>query len=187
MNLRWIIVAAFVAITFSACGASNMQRVIIGEDTFLVPSERLLSANVEFLPSSQNDALRFILNPRDADSDQILVSVQSASVLCKLSGTKYSNYRGKTCDSNRKMFFRPPLHRSDVKYSGGTLWEYFDSDGIRVVTCSKGKGAGNCTADGRFMSTIFSIHFQGNRINDLSYLMNEVVDTLSKWHVQSGE
>ena len=186
MSLRWWgIVAGVAALTLSACGENNMQRIAIGRDTFEVPSERLLSSDVAFLPSSQNDALRFILNPEATGADEILVSVQDADLLCNLPGAKSPNYRGEACAGN-EQFSRTPLRRVDVEYSGGTLWEYFNSDGVRVATCSKaGDDTGLCTADGKFENTIFSIHFQDSRIDDLSALTSQVVETLNKWHVPS--
>ncbi len=180
----WGIVAGLAALTLSACGESNMQRITIGRDTFEVPSERLLSSDVAFLPSSQNDALRFILNPKDPEADQISVSVQDADVICNLAGAKSPNYRGESCGGDGKQFSRTPLRRADVEHSGGTLWEYFNSDGVRVATCSElTDGAGICTADGRFRNTIFSIQFQDSRIDDLPGLVSEVVETLAGWHV----
>lgn len=185
MSLRyWGTVAGLAVLTLSACGENNMQRINVGRDTFEVPSERLLSADVAFLPASQNNALRFILNPEGTGADEILVSVQDADVICNLPGAKSPNYRGKACTENRQ-FSRTSLRRVDVEYSGGTLWEYFNSDGVRVATCSQtGDNTGNCTADGRFENTIFSIHFQDSRIDNLSALMAEVVETLSKWHIR---
>lgn len=180
----WGIVVGLAALTLSACEDNNLQRLTIGRDTFEVPSERLLSSDVVFLPSSQNDALRFMLNPEDAQADQISVSLQDADVICHLSGANSPNYRGGACSGDDQQFSRTPLRRADVEHSGGTLWEYSNSDGVRVVTCSElGNGAGSCTADGRFSNTVFSIQFQDSRIDDLPVFVSEVVETLAGWHV----
>jgi hypothetical protein len=183
-STRYAMMAAIVSLTISACGKSDSQKVTVGKEIFYVPANEVRFSDVDFLPSSQNDALRFTLKRQYGEVE---VSVEDADVLCNLPGAKEPDYRSGVCDGGESKLGAASLRRVDVAKTEGTQWDYVDAKGFRVVSCYRQiKGSGLCVANGNFRGTVFSVHFEDKNISVLGKIAADVIATLSRWHVSKS-
>jgi hypothetical protein len=170
----------------SACfGCTRGKGAQAGTHRFAVPENYLIpkSDRPFFLPRSDNDGFTFILNPKAALPQQVLVGVDTKSNVCRRAAGTKAYVISTVCAAS------PPLWR-DVKlrrYGDNIFWNYALAGPRQTVliSCSQvsGPAKGLCMATLPFGDLVLTLHIDDARAGRLTADYDAATALLRAWEL----
>jgi hypothetical protein len=186
---RYFVLA--LSLLAAGCGSKRERAVRVGEHTFLVPSSHLLDVWYPWLPASQANGLKFIVNTDDPLTEQIIVGVEPAGDICRpeLASAQSETVR-RTCSAAAKRAapdkFDPlPLRKIYPNPSDPTQWGYYAMEpggrSIEISYCTPGNGQGLCNFVGHYSDLFYTVGLGERRISQVSEVRRRVESLLAQW------
>jgi hypothetical protein len=189
--------AGLLAVTLlSSCSGGSMVSQTVGGHRFKVPKKNLVDATIPWLPMSQSDALKFVVNPEAPVQRQWLVTVEPATTSCRPSGTLRLSQLDQVCAKGAGGGVGSNTQRGLQKVhpdGDATQWEYHlkpqNGDNAEQVVAScyalSAGGRGLCTALSRYDDLIVSTRFEESDVYNLTQIQFTTKGLLSGWEQSS--
>jgi hypothetical protein len=177
---------------------SSFETLGIGGHVFRIPKEYLLHGTIPWLPSSQSDAIKFVVNPNSQIHSQNIVTVEAHSAACAQQKLIASPMLQRVCDEDN---YREPVSRNESgtrlirRFLGSSAkqWEYWESgvaenpSGGPVASCfaMESSKTGLCVTLGTYGDLVYSLRVTDSDIEHLSELKQEIRQLLNRWEVKT--
>lgn len=180
------------AVALPSCLNNSGKIVSVGRHTFKVPEQHLVKGSIPWLPSSQSDGLRFIINPDSRPQEQMFVGVDDYRTICNPSNQPTSNMLLEACQDAKAQFVNQNHALMNVRKvhpnaDDKSQWQYSVS-GINgehrvIATCYAldSGGGGLCRSLKNYKDLVFSVGFRDSEIANLSQIWKTKNDMLSSW------
>lgn len=181
--------------TVSGCNVSGGKTVEIDGHVFEVPKEHLVEGTIPWLPASQSEGLKFVINPRAQLKEQMIVTIESIATTCRPKSAPASGQLASACSAALQGVASEQVGRNfmveKVHRDGDlTQWEYrLKDDGTVVASCyalSDAGKAGLCTSLGHYKSLVYSVGLRDSDVQRLPSIREKVHDLLQSWEKAGG-
>lgn len=199
MMRRHLKIAAFAGgmmmMTVSGCNGSHGKTVEIDGHVFDVPKEHLVEGTIPWLPVSQSEGLKFIINPRAQLKEQMIVTMESIGTTCHPTSPPASSQLASACSAALQGAAREQVGPNFIvekvyRHGDLTQWEYrLKDDGSVVASCyalSDAGEAGLCTSLGHYKSLVYSVGLRDSDVQRLPSIREKVHDLLLSWERADG-
>jgi hypothetical protein len=193
-HVRKIAIVAGVAalMTLTSCNETGVTVVQIADHEFHGPQAHLVKEAIPWLPASQSEGLKFLLDPNVRPEEQIIVTMESASISCRPEVHPASSQLSIACSEASHHAGNHEQSNQGVKktYRDGDLtqWEYQASigkpgTGQVVASCYalSGKQGGLCTALSNYDDMVYSVGLRDGDIPRLPSIHRKVRELLGSW------
>lgn len=190
------IMAIAGGVIMGAGGCTGIGKTTINIDghVFLIPKEYLVQGIVPWLPTSQSEGLKFIIDPSAESEEQMIVTVESASMTCSPRTLPASNQLASACAAAlqgkiHKDVTKPFALEKVLNDEDPTQWGYRlkGTDAI-VSSCyaldDNGK-IGLCMAINNYDNLIYSIGLRHGDMDRLPQFLEKVNFMLTSWEKKS--
>ena len=174
ITIRVAVIATLMCISLAPLSACGVLKHTIGEHSFRIPEANLVDANVSFLPASQNDAIRFVIDPTVPLPKQNMVTLRT-QMPCSPS-SPWCRVRPISAEKlvNTKLRRVGPEDR--------LTWTYTSIEGEPVVSCSAaGDHEGLCTYYGTYEDLYYSLDLRDSQMPQLLALVQTTDGLLKRW------
>lgn len=180
-------VGGLISMTISGCSSSGPTAVKVDDHVFDVPQKHLVQGTIPWLPASQSDALKFIVNPEADVEEQMIVTMESTATTCHPTSPPASTQLASVCadatdigeDAGHNFVLEKVLRDGDP-----TQWEYRLKDrGTVVASCyalSDDK-TGLCTSLSRYNDLVYSVGLRDSDVVRLPAIREKVISLLQSW------
>lgn len=177
--------------TTSGCSRRDVAAIEIDGHVFHVPEDHLVQETVPWLPASQSDALRFIINPEAEPQELLRVTIESTARTCHPTTPPASNQLASACAAasgddeveDRNFDLEKVLRDGDP-----TQWEYRLKDrGTVVASCfalSDDGKSGLCTSLGHYKDLVYAVRLRDSDVTRLPSIREKVKGLLSSWEAE---
>lgn len=174
-------------------GCGDVTVIHIDSYMFHVPKENMSRETIPWLPASQLDGLRFIINPEARSQEQIMVVIESTAGICRPASAPSHNMLSLACTQatrNDKAEIWSVFAPDKVHPRGhSTQWEYrvadVNNDDWTVAACSGPSDSGSCLSIGSYKRLVYSVRFRDSDIQHLPEIRSTVREMLSSWETTS--
>ena len=179
----------------SGCNGNGERAVKIDGHVFHVPKEHLVQGTIPWLPASQSEGLKFVINPGAQPKEQMIVTIESTATTCHPKSPPASSQLASACsaasqgsDSGNVVqnFVLEKVHRDGDL----TQWEYRLKDqGTVVASCyalSDNGEAGLCTSLGHYRGLVYSVGLRDSDVENLPSIREKVNGLLLSWEKVGG-
>lgn len=184
--------AVISAFTLNGCGSGGSATFDVDGHVFRVPNDHLEDGAIPWLPTSQSDGLRFIINPKDKPEAQMTVTIESTRNTCNPKTPPSSTQLASACSGKAEDRASSGGKELEKVYNNGdqTQWEYrTNGKGEVMASCFllSDNSGGLCTFINRYDNLVYSLRFRDRDIDDLPMIQEKIVDLLSTWEVKGGK
>lgn len=190
-----IVVGILTLASIGGCSGGSFRDVTVDGHVFHVPSNHLVQGKIPWLPASQSDGLKFVLNPEARPEDQTLVTIESTKMTCRPATPPASTQLASACATAAREAGDNQADRDfDVEkvHPNGdpTQWEYrlksprASGQGVVVASCyamSDSRQAGLCTSLNNYKDLVYSVSLRDSDVHGLPVIWDKVHRTLSSW------
>ncbi|WP_202988235.1 hypothetical protein [Sphingopyxis terrae] len=191
MRLIKILAAAGgMVMSVGGCTSGEKATIEVHGHVFLIPKEHLVQGVVPWLPASQSEGLKFIINPIAQPEEQMIVTVGSASTTCNPRTPPTSNQLASACaaalQSIDSKSVADHFEMEKIIHDGDhTQWEYRVKGRNDVIaSCyalDDSGSAGLCTSINHYEDLIYSIGLRDSDMRRLPQILAEVDSMLTSW------
>jgi hypothetical protein len=180
-------VAVGVALVCSGCAGGNVERA--GNHRYAVPEGYRISGRARpvFLPLSEQDGFNFVLNPRAALPEQIIVGVDTKWNICRRAAGSQAYVNTTICGATPTRWRDGQLRR----FGDETFWNYAlaepgaenDKPKAIAVSCSQvsGPAKGLCIAPLPFGDLVLTLNINDKDIPKLAANYDAATALLRRW------
>lgn len=178
--------------TISGCSKGASTAVEVDGHVFHVPKAYLVQETISWLPASQSDALRFIINPEAEPEERLRVTIEATARTCHPATPPASNQLASACAAasrggeeveDRNFDLEKVLRDGDP-----TQWEYrLKGQGTVVASCfalSDDGSSGLCTSLGHYKNLVYAVRLRDSDVTRLPSIREKVSDLLSSWEAE---
>lgn len=179
---KGILFAAMLGVgALTACTQERSIDWKVGAHTFRVPKDFVVDANVFYLPPSQSNSLRFVINPNAALPEQILVSIDPTAKCPYPFATPPPNERCQAMAIPIRLLESDRLMKS--QNPADFQWEYrSEKHGNILVNCSPLRGRnGLCIHDGLYQDVPYTIYLRDSDVPNLLSVRRKIETKLAEW------
>lgn len=182
--------------TTSGCSRGDVAAIEIDGHVFHVPTEHLVQETIPWLPASQSDALRFVINPEAQPQELLRVTIESTARTCNPTTPPASNQLASACAAasggdeavgEEQNFNLEKVHRD----GDPTQWEYRLKDqGTVVASCfalSDDGSSGLCTSLGHYKDLVYAVRLRDSDVTRLPSIREKVEGLLSSWEADGSD
>ena len=179
----------------SGCNGNGGRTVEIDGHVFHVPKEHLVQGTIPWLPASQSEGLKFVINPGAQLKEQMIVTIESTATTCHPKSPPASSQLASACsaasqgdDSGNaaQNFVLEKVHRD----GDPTQWEYrLKDEGTVIASCyalSDNGEAGLCTSLGHYRGLVYSVGLRDSDVERLPSIRQKVNGLLLSWEKVGG-
>ncbi len=189
------IVGVVILMAISGCSGGGVKTVKVDGHVFHVPQEHLVREVIPWLPASQADGLRFVVNPNARPEEQMMVTIELTATTCHPKTSPASNQLASACmaaaqnggsgEMEQAFIIEKVLRNGDP-----TQWEYRLKDqsgmgqGTVVASCyslSDDGKAGLCTSLSTYKDLVYSVGLRDGDIQQLPAIRTKVREMLASW------
>jgi hypothetical protein len=194
LKMQWILGTALagglIFMTSSGCSRDGAVVIEIDGHVFNVPTEYLAQGDIPWLPGSQSDALRFLINPEAQPQELIRVTIESTETTCHSTAAPASNQLGSACAAasagDEAVDEKQNFELERVNRDGDrTQWEYrLKGQGTVVASCfalDDNGSSGLCTSLRHFKDLVYAIRLRDSDVARLPSIRETVEGLLSSW------
>ena len=189
------IAGGIVLMAISGCSRSGSSTIKIDGHVFYVPKDYLVQGTIPWLPASQSEGLKFIINPRSRPEEQIMVTIESTAATCHPKSPPASSQLFSACSAASqadvsgdvmKDFVIEKVHRD----KDPTQWEYRLKDqGTVVASCytlSDDGKTGLCTSLSHYKNLVYSVSLRDSDVKHLPSIREKVTGMLTSWEKRAS-
>lgn len=173
----------------SGCTKAGYLSTQIDGTRFIVPRDHVVRGSIPWLPVSQSETLRFLVNPTAHLRDLQMVSIESLSATCAYAESAAYKVLSLRCAAAKRGSDQPivktdePLQRITV--SGSTQWTYRQPSGggEELASCSGTPDGrdGLCLSLGSYRHLVYSLRFSESDVQKLRAIHEQVKALLRRW------
>lgn len=189
------IAAGVLVSMISGCGANGAKEIHVDSHVFRVPIKHLLQGTIPWLPASQSDGLKFVINPGDRPEEQMIVTMESTGTTCHPKTPPLYNQLAIACQAAARKddgsaaesnFILEKVHRN----GDPTQWEYRlkggdeAGQGMMVASCSalsEDGSSGLCTSLHNYKDLVYSVGLRDSDVQRLPAIWKQVQEMLASW------
>lgn len=184
-----------VCVSISGCSGGGVRTVRVDDHVFHVSDKYLVHGTIPWLPVSQSEGLKFIVNPKARPEEQLIVTIESTATTCHPTSQPASSQLGSVClavaqkrDSGveEQKFTLGKVNRN----GDPTQWEYRVADssgkgpGEVVASCyalSDNGKSGLCTSLSNYNDLVYSVGLRDIDVQHLQTIRAKVREMLTSW------
>lgn len=177
----------------SGCGGGSKSVEVDGH-VFHVPEKHLVEGTIPWLPASQSESLKFVINPDARQEEQMLVTIEATDKTCHPKTPPAYNQLSIACAAASKRNDLPQSADYAVERvnrdGDPTQWYYRlkgqDGEGQEIIVAScyamSGDGkSGLCTALHNYGDLVYSVGLRSDDVERLPAIRKAVNDLLKSW------
>ena len=96
---RVVFFGGALAVVVGGCNRIDSEAINVDGYMFDVPKKHLIQEGIPWLPVSQSEILKFIVNPEDRPQEQIIVTIESISRTCNPKTEPVSDQLSSICSA----------------------------------------------------------------------------------------
>lgn len=179
VSFRLILLVILVPVTGWGCSSADTVRREVSGHRFKIPSKYVVDATVAFLPASQGEVLRFVINPSAPQQQQNMVSIHPGAKCPPSDASLPRPLNCKVVPTTLAKLLRGKLSR----VGNDTWWEYRFVDGGELVAFCSGleKSDGLCTHYGLYKGLRYELALRDSQMPNLITLRRTTDELLSTW------
>jgi len=194
-RLKIAAIAGGMMMAVSGCNGNGGKTVEIDGHIFHVPKEHLVQGTIPWLPASQSEGLKFVINPGAQLKEQMIVTIDSTATTCHPKSPPASSQLASACsaalqggagENVAQNFLLEKVHRD----GDPTQWEYRLKDkGTVIASCyalSDNGEAGLCTSLGHYRGLVYSVGLRDSDVERLPSIREKVNGLLLSWEKVGG-
>lgn len=177
------------------CNGNGGKTVEIDGHIFHVPKEHLVQGTIPWLPASQSEGVKFVINPGAQLKEQMIVTIESTATTCHPKSPPASSQLASACstasqggssENVAQNFVLEKVHRD----GDPTQWEYrLKDEGTVIASCyalSDNGEAGLCTSLGHYRGLVYSVGLRDSDVERLPSIREKVNGLLLSWEKVGG-